>query len=136
MLALTKTADLATRKLPKFISPESHRTIDYLIAGGFALAGAVYWRRDRRTAVASLACGVSMVALTMATRFNGSRAKPISLRDHRRVETGMAAAFALLPEFLGLKNRGKEHFIVQAAVLTAVGNLTCVADRDCSPSYR
>ena len=93
MPILTKATDLATRKLPKFISPQAHRAADYAIVSGFAAAGVVYWNRNRRAAIASWLCGGSMLVLNLATHYDGvGKKRPVSLVDHRRTELGMAAA--------------------------------------------
>lgn len=125
MPILTKAADLATRKLPKFISPQAHKTADYAIMSGFAAAGVVYWNRDRRAAVASWLCGGSMLALNLATRYGQSgRKRPVSFLDHRRTELGMAAAIALIPKLMRIGKMARAHFTLQSAALIALGNLT------------
>ena len=127
MPLLTKTTDLATRKLPKVISPQAHKLADYAMMSGFALAGLVYWKRDRRAAIASLLCGGSMLALTLATEYNGQRGHRMSFSEHRRTEMGMAAAFSLIPGILKTGKMAKTHFLVQAAALTAIGNMSSTA---------
>lgn len=121
---LTKTTDFATRKLPKFISPSAHKSADYLIMGGFAGAGIVYWRKNRGAAVASLFCAGSMLALISATAYRGRKGKLMGFPQHRKLESGMATAFAFIPELLDMGRMAKAHFAVQAAVLAAIGNLT------------
>ena len=127
MPLLTKTTDFATRRLPKVISPGAHKVADYAMMSGFALAGLVYWKRDRRAAIASLLCGGSMLALTLATQYDGERGHRMSFSEHRRTELGMAAAFSLIPKVLQTGKMAKTHFLVQAAALTAIGNMTSAA---------
>lgn len=125
MPILTKAADLATQRLPKFISPQVHRTADYAIMTGFAAAGMVYWKRNRRAAVASWLCAGSMLMLDLATHYDRTEKKgPLSFADHRRTELGMAAAFALVPGVLGIERTARTHFTVQSAALIALANLT------------
>lgn len=124
ILNLNQTADLVTRKLPKVISPDLHRVADYAMIGGFAGAGILYWKRNRRAAIASLLCGGSMLALALATRYDGERSGRMSFAEHHRTELGMAAAFALLPRLLRIGKVAKAHFVIQSVALTAFTNLT------------
>ena len=125
MPILTKAADLATRKLPKFISPQVHRTADYAIMTGFAVAGMFYWKRNRRAAIASWLCGGSMLVLDLVTHYDRAEKNgPGSFVEHRRTELGMAVGFALVPKLLGIERMARIHFTVQSAVLIALANLT------------
>lgn len=124
MPLLIEATYLATRKLPKVISPKAHKAADYLLIGGFALAGMVYWNRDRRAAIASMLCGGSLLALTLATQYDGKSGAWIGFSEHRKTELGMAGVFSLIPKILQTGKVTKTHFLVQAAALTAIGNMT------------
>lgn len=124
MPVIIKTTDIVTRNLPKFLSPDAHRKADYLVMGGFALAGLAYWRKDRAAAIASAACAGSLFALTIATGYEGRPGKKLSFFDHRRAELGLASVCSLLPGILRTRAMASAHFLIQAAALTAIGNLT------------
>ena len=88
---LLMTVELVARRLPTFLSPDAHRKADYAVVGGFAAAGLVYWNKDRRGAIASIICAGSLLALDLATNYDGQTRKKFSLSEHRSAELGMAA---------------------------------------------
>ena len=124
MPVLNSTADAITRKLPKVVSADMHLAADYLVTGALAAAGAWFWRRDRRTAVATWATGGALLGLTLLTSYPGRRRKAVDFPVHGKIEMGMAAMLATLPEFLRLTNSERKFFTLQAGILTAVSNLT------------
>ena len=121
---LIKAADLATRNFPKILTPQAHKKADYILMIGFGLAGLVYWKRDRRAAIASILCGGSMLALTLTTHYNVPVGDQMSFSEHKRAELGMAALCSLLPGVLQTGKMARTHFLAQAAALIAVSNMT------------
>jgi hypothetical protein len=125
MSALTKTADLATRRLPKVFTPRAHQAADYLLVGSFAAAGAWFFRRNRRAALGAWISGASLLGLTLLTSYPGKRRRHLEFPLHGQIETGMAAMVAAMPEFLRLQDDKERHyFTVKAGLLTVVSNLT------------
>jgi hypothetical protein len=125
MPVLTSAADVLTRKLPKLISQDAHLAIDYAVAGSLFAAGAWHWRRDRRAAFGSAICGASTLGLALMTSSSGGSKRAISFPLHRKLENGLSAMIATMPEFLHLeKGRGRKHFLITAGVLTLLSNLT------------
>ena len=59
MPILDQAAKLATRKMPKVITPKTHAIIDYAIAASFFAMAAFFWRRNKRAAIGALACGAA-----------------------------------------------------------------------------
>ena len=59
MPLLDQAARLATRKMPKVITPKAHAMIDYAVAASFFVVGAFLWRRNKRAAIGALACGAA-----------------------------------------------------------------------------
>jgi hypothetical protein len=53
----TKLAELATKPLPKVITPGVHAAIDWSTAGAFLISGALLWRKNKRAALASFISG-------------------------------------------------------------------------------
>jgi hypothetical protein len=51
MPVTTSAVDSLTRRLPKVVSPKTHAIVDYLVIGSLFVAGALYWRRNRRAAI-------------------------------------------------------------------------------------
>ena len=59
MPILDQAAKLATRKMPKVITPKAHAIIDYAIAASFFAMASCLWRRNKRAAVSALLCGAA-----------------------------------------------------------------------------
>ena len=124
MALLSTTTDAATRRLPKFVSPDQHRTADYVISGVLMAGGMALFRSDRRAAYASLICGGSLLGLSLATNYPGRRRKSINFVRHGKAEMGMAILLAELPKILRFEKRSSQYFAVNAAALIALANLT------------
>jgi hypothetical protein len=117
--------DSVTRRLPKFISPKQHAIADCIFAGMFLVTGALYWRRNRRVALSALACGGAEVANILLTNYPGERGKAISFPLHGKIDFGIAAMSAVMPEFMSFTDDPKRKFFLRQSVLiTAVTNLT------------
>lgn len=130
MSPLTRTTDLVTRRLPKVLSGDVHHTADYLMVASFAAAGAWFFRRNRRAALGAWISGASLLGLTLLTSYPGKRRRHLSFGLHGKVETGMAAMIAAMPEVLRLDDPAQRHyFAFKAGILTAVSNLTSFSDR-------
>jgi hypothetical protein len=131
MSVLTSAADVTTRRLPKLFSPEAHHAADYLLAGSFVAAGAWFWRRNRRAALAAWISGGSLLGLTLLTSYPGKDRRYLAFPLHGKIETGMAAMVAAMPEFLRLEDDKERHyFAVKAGLLTVISNLTAFSHRD------
>ena len=132
MPVLSTVVDELTQKLPKIVSAHAHVAADYAIAGSFLAAGTWFWRRNRPAAFGALICGGSALGLAVLTSYPGHKKRLISFPVHGKLEVGLAAMIATMPEFLRFeKNRG--YFLTKAAILTAVSNMTCFA---CSRDHR
>ena len=59
--------------LPKLISPKAHAIADYTTAAAFLAAGALFWKRSKRAAVASLICGGAELAVELLTCSSSAR---------------------------------------------------------------
>src|SRR5215470_15422747 len=78
MPALQKVIQLAGKALPKVVSPSVHTVADYSTAGLFFVGSALFWRRSKRAAVASLICGAAKVAVAALTDYPGGVKHAIS----------------------------------------------------------
>ena len=120
--------------LPKVITPKTHAIADYATLGGFVLMAALFWKKNRRAAVAATACAAAEAANTLLTDFPGGVAKVMDFRTHGRVDLALAAATSALPGFLGFSGKpGGKFFTMMGINITAVGAMT---DFDAQPQYR
>lgn len=126
MAVLPRVADVLTQKLPKILPSKVHLAADYAIAGSFVAAGTWFWRRNRRAAWGALLCGGSACGLALLTSYPGRERRVITFPLHGKLEIGLAALIATMPEFLHFeRDPEKKFFLVKAGILTAVSNLTC-----------
>ena len=121
----TGLANAATRYMPKVISPRGHALADYAVAGAFLLMGALFWRRNKRASLGALVCGSAELANNLLTDYPGGVSKTLSFPVHGKIDVGLAGMTALMPEFMAFNYEPeKKFFIGQAALMTAVANLT------------
>jgi len=118
--------------LPKVISPRAHAIADYATLGGFVLMAALFWKRNRRAAIASIACAAAEATNTMLTDFPGGVAKVIDFPTHGRIDLGLAATASALPGLLGFSGEPESRFFTIMGInITAVGAMT---DFDAAPN--
>ena len=123
MPKLHAVADTITRRLPKVVSPEAHAIADYIAIGIFAVAGGLFWRSNKRAALAAWACGGAELLLNAITDYPGGVARIVSFPAHRKIDLGLAAITATMPELLGIRE-GRRFFLIQSGAITAAANLT------------
>src|ERR1700761_5415854 len=87
----------AAGNLPKVILPKWEEILDYAIAASFLAAAALLWRRNRKAAVASLACGLAEGATAALTDSPGGIKPVISFETHERVDGGLASLVGAMP---------------------------------------
>jgi len=121
----TKLTELATKPLPKVITPGMHAAIDWGTAGAFALSGALLWRKDKRAALSSFICGNLIGGLIFLTDCPGGVWKKISFETHGNVDPGVAALVASLPNLLGFSKESESKLFQSMGIaLAAVRSLT------------
>jgi hypothetical protein len=117
-------------QMPKMITPRVHAVIDYAIAGSFFIAGAILWRRNRKAAIASIACGIAEVATAAITDYPGGLKPIISFHTHERVDGGLASMVGAMPLALNFANEPEATlFRAQGIAIAAVTGLTEFEER-------
>lgn len=125
MAFLQKGVTMAARRLPKVISPRTHSALDFAVAGSFLLAGAIFWKRNRRAALGSLLCGGATAALSLLTDYSGRSGKPISYSMHGEIDAGLIAMTAAVPRLVGIEDDPEARFFAgQVMAKTAITAMT------------
>ena len=125
MPILNSLTRIATKPIPRMISPKAHAMLDYASVGLFLGAAAVFWRRNKRAAVASAICGGAELAVVLLTDYPGGMKKSIRFSTHREMDYGIAAMVATMPESLAFQGEDETKFFrVQGALITLLGELT------------
>ncbi len=128
MPVLVSAADSLTRRLPKVLSPKAHAAGDYLMAGLFFAAAGLFWRQNRRAALGALFCGGAKLAVSALTDYDDDRSNLVNLPLHGKLDIGVAAMSAAMPELMSFsKSRARKFFIAQAIGMTALANVTSFA---------
>lgn len=130
MALLQRGVAAATNRMPNVISPTAHAIIDYITVGAFFLMAAAFWSRNKRAALGSLMCGSAELGTVLMTDFPGGVAKVIDLPTHLRIDMGLAAMAATLPDLMGFKNESESKWLrVMGLGITANAGLTNPGER-------
>lgn len=114
-----------TKPLPDVINPRTHFVIDHIMAGAFFASAAMMWRDNKRAAIAATICGAADLAVASLTTRPGSRKRPLGFRTHGRIDMGLAAMTAMMPEFMAIEGSPQSRlFMAQSIAMTAVAGLT------------
>lgn len=125
MALINSVARIATQHMPKAVTPKAHAIFDYLAVGAFLITGAIYWRRHKRAALSAFFCGGAELALNLLTDYPGGVTDAVSFPTHLKIDLGLAAMSAAMPEFMGFEDdREKRFFLAQSAGITVATNLT------------
>ena len=121
----TGAVDTATRLMPKLIPGRAHLLLDCVTIASFFLTGARYWRRNKPAALAAYLCGSAAAANTILTSYPRRNSGIYRLPMHGKIEYGIAAMSAVMPELMSFQNEPeKGFFVTQAALMIAAANLT------------
>ncbi|HLK34192.1 MAG TPA: hypothetical protein VKT29_13945 [Terriglobales bacterium] len=127
MPVLHSSVKLLTKHLPKVISPKAHAVLDYATAATFVAAGILMLtrKRNKRAGISALVCGGAEIATSLLTDYPGGVTDLISFPTHGKIDMGLAAMTATLPEFMGFADEAEMGFFrAQAVLITANTGLT------------
>jgi hypothetical protein len=125
MALLNTVVKLAAKPIPRTISPKTHSVVDLITACTFLAGAGLFWRRNKRAAVAALICGSADLAIAVLTDYPGGTEKAIKYGAHYGIDLGLATMFATMPDFLTFNDeREKKFFLIQGAVKTALAETT------------
>jgi hypothetical protein len=125
MTLIQTSMNLMSKRMPKMIDPKTHAVLDYVIAGMFIAAGAIYWKRNRRAAVGSFVCGAATAMNSLVTDYPGGIWKLLDYQRHGRIDAGLVGAVGTMPTLLGFTDADEARFFkVQSIAEAAVTALT------------
>lgn len=111
--------------MPKVVSPKAHAVADYATAALFVLGSALFWKRNKRAAIASLLCGVAEAGVAMLTDYHGGVKPVIGFPLHRKIDFGLSSMTAAMPTFLAFEDeKEKAFFRMQSVMIAGVAALT------------
>ncbi|HLW55392.1 MAG TPA: hypothetical protein VKW06_21365 [Candidatus Angelobacter sp.] len=130
MPLLQKSVQLMGKVMPKVASPRVHAAIDYATAAVFLAGAAFFWRRNKRAALAALACGAVQAGVAALTDYPGGVKRLISFPMRKRVDLGLSSMTAAMPQFLAFEDeKEKTFFRTQSLVMAGVAALTEFEER-------
>jgi hypothetical protein len=125
MTLVQSSMNLMAKRLPKVIDPKTHAVLDYVVAGMFIAAGAIYWRRNRRASVSSFVCGAATAVNALVTDYPGGVWKVLEYQKHGRIDAGLVGAVGTMPTLMGFADSHEATFFkVQSVAEAAVTALT------------
>ena len=125
MPLVNKLTKLATKPIPRMLSPAAHAVADYIASGSFLIGVGYFWPRNKRAALAALVCGGAGLVLSLLTDYPGGIKKAIGFRTHRHIDFGLATMSAMMPEFMDFEDDSERKFFLgQGALITAANEVT------------
>jgi hypothetical protein len=122
---LQKSIQLLGKPLPKIVTPKAHAVADYTIAALFLFGAALFWKRNKRAAIASLVCGTAEAGVAAITDRTGSLQRRIGFPLRKKIDFGLSTLAASMPEFLAFEDeREKNFFRIQSIAIIGVSALT------------
>lgn len=129
-MLLEKGVQIATRRLPKVISPGIHAVLDLAVAGSFLVAGVLAWKRGQhKVALSSWMIAGTGLGLAVFTNYPAGIARLISLPAHGKIDAGMSGLIGALPTLMDFGEEDSSRFFRwQAVAVAAVVGLTDFSD--------
>lgn len=125
MPVLQKGVAALANRMPKVISPKAHAIIDYVTIGTFGLLAYLFWKENKRAAIAATTCGLAELTTALLTDFPGGVAPLISFPTHGRIDMGLAATCVSLPNLMRFDNEPEaKWFRLLGLNITGVTGMT------------
>jgi len=125
MPSLQTAIRLVGKTLPKMVSAKQHAAVDYGAAALFLLGSALFWRRNKAAAAASLVCGVAGASVAALTDYKGGAEHAIGFPLHAKIDLGLSSMAAAIPEILTPEDeKAKSFFRIQSILIAIVAVLT------------
>jgi hypothetical protein len=136
MAIVANAIQAATKAVPRFVSAEEHRAVDYVLASTLVVGGVALWHKNRKASLASLLCGGALIGLNLATKYPRNSGAPLTIAHHRQAEKGLAVLLASLPGVLRLEKEVGRYFSAHSLAFAVLDNLTAFPSSDFSRTSR
>ena len=122
---------------PKVISARTHAVIDYIHAGTNFLVGAMLWKKNRPAAIGAMALGAGVLGNALMTDYPLGVFRLYPFKVHGRLDYGVAAASAFMPEMTGTRPHTPEgkFFRIQGTGETGIAAITDYDDQTGAKHY-
>jgi hypothetical protein len=94
----------------KVINAKNHAVIDYIHAGSFLVAAALFRDRNPRASNASFALGLGVLTNALMTDYPLGVFRAYSFKTHGILDYGVAALCTALPNMLGIEGTPESMF--------------------------
>jgi hypothetical protein len=102
-----------------------HAAIDWGTAAAFLTAGALLWKKNKRAALGAMISGELIGSLIFLTDCPGGVWKKISFETHGKIDPGVSALVASMPNLLGFSDEKESKLFQSLGIgLAAVRSLT------------
>ena len=101
---------------PRPINPTAHAWLDYITAGTYLTAAAIFARRNKAAATAAAIHGFAVLGASMFTNYPGGIRKVISFHTHRSIDLGQMALAAAMPFAMGFADEPEAKLFFGQAI--------------------
>jgi hypothetical protein len=115
--------------MPRVISSKTHSIIDYVHVATNLIAGALFWKRNKRAATGAFILGGTVLANSLMTDYELGVFRLYSFRVHGILDYAAAASSAAMPAMLGFSNKpAASFFYTQGAGEAVIAGISDYSD--------
>ena len=115
--------------MPRVISAKTHGIIDYIHVATNLLAGALFWKRNKRAATGAFILGGSVLANALMTDYELGVFRLYSFKVHGILDYAAAGTSAAMPALLGFTAESEAtYFYGQGAGETLIAGISDYGD--------
>lgn len=115
--------------MPRVLSSKTHSVIDYIHVATNFVAGALFWKRNKRAAAGAFILGGSVLANSLMTDYELGVFRLYSFKVHGILDYGAAATSAAMPAMMGFSDkRQAKYFYSQGGGESLIAGISDYAD--------
>ncbi|HWH59207.1 MAG TPA: hypothetical protein VN682_16385 [Terriglobales bacterium] len=100
--------------MPRVLSSKTHSIIDYIHVATNFVAGALFWKHNKRAAAGAFILGGTVLANSLMTDYELGVFRLYSFKTHGILDYAAAATSAAMPAMMGFSDRAQaEYFYAQ-----------------------